>query len=56
MDLDGARVAAVAVALDAGLYPIAAGPDAVGMGRAGLLDLVASPREIGGGFADPAPA
>ena len=38
MDLDGAR---------------AFGSDAVGIGRAGLLDLVASPRELGGGIAHP---
>ena len=55
MDVDDAGVASVAVAPDAGLYPIAFGLDAVGIGDAGLLDLVASPRELGGGVADPVP-
>ena len=37
---------------DAGFYPIAVGLDGVGLGRAGLLDLVASPRGLGGGVAE----
>ena len=55
MDLDDARVVAVAVTADAGVYPIAVGLDGVGLGRAGLLDLVASPRVLGGGVAEQAP-
>ena len=52
MDVDDAGVAWVAVAADAGLYPIAVGLDGVGLGRAGLLDPVASPRGLGGGVAE----
>ena len=36
-----------------GFNPIAFGLDAVGIGDAGLLDLVASPRELGGGCCRP---
>ena len=54
MDVDDADVARVAIAPDAGLYPIAFGSDAVGLGRAGLFDLVASPRTLAGGVAEKA--
>ena len=50
MDVDDAGVVWVAVAPDAGLYPIAVGLDGVGLGRAGLLDLVASPRALAVGL------
>ena len=52
MDVDDAGVVWVAVASDAGVYPIAVGVDGVGFGGAGLLDLVASPRGLGGGVAE----